>query len=56
MEVKIENTWKNALASEFEKPYFASLVRFLHHEKAAGKRIFPPGSQIFKAFELTPVP
>jgi uracil-DNA glycosylase len=31
-------------------------VRFLHHEKAAGKRIFPPGSQIFKAFELTPVP
>ena len=56
MEVKIENTWKNALASEFEKPYFASLVRFRHHEKAAGKRIFPPGSQIFKAFELTPVP
>ena len=56
MEVKIENTWKNALAGEFEKPYFASLVRFLHHEKAAGKRIFPPGSQIFKAFELTPVP
>ena len=56
MEVKIENTWKNALACEFEKPYFASLVRFLHHEKAAGKRIFPPGSQIFKAFELTPLP
>ena len=56
MEVKIENTWKNALAGEFEKPYFASLVRFLHHEKEAGKRIYPPGSQIFKAFELTPVP
>ncbi len=56
MDVKIEQTWKNALAGEFEKPYFASLVRFLHDEKAAGKRVFPPGSQIFRAFELTPVP
>ena len=55
MDVKIEKSWKNALAGEFEKAYFASLVRFLHHEKAAGKKIFPPGSQIFKAFELTPV-
>ena len=55
MDVRIEQSWKDALAGEFEKPYFASLVRFLHHEKAAGKKIFPPGSQIFKAFELTPV-
>ena len=55
MEVKIEQTCKNALASEFEKPYFASLVRFLHAERQAGRRVFPPGSQIFRAFELTPV-
>ena len=55
MEVKIEKTWKNALAGEFEKPYFASLVRFLHAERQAGRRVFPPGSQIFRAFELTPV-
>ena len=55
MDVKIEQTWKNALASEFEKPYFASLVRFLHAERQAGRRVFPPGSQIFRAFELTPV-
>ena len=55
MDVKIEQSWKNALAGEFEKAYFASLVRFLHHEKAAGKKIFPPGSQIFRAFDLTPV-
>ena len=56
MDVRIEDSWKNALAGEFGKPYFESLVRFLHEEKAAGKKIFPPGSQIFKAFELTPVP
>ena len=55
MEVKIEQSWKDALAGEFEKPYFASLVRFLHEEKASGRKVFPPGRQIFHAFELTPV-
>ena len=55
MEVKIEQSWKNALADEFGKPYFESLVRFLHQEKAAGQVIYPPGSQIFRAFDLTPV-
>ncbi len=55
MDVRIEESWKSALAGEFGKPYFASLVRFLHEEKASGKKIFPPGSQIFRAFELTPV-
>ena len=55
MDVRIEQSWKDALADEFGKPYFESLVRFLHKEKSEGKRIFPPGSQIFKAFDLTPV-
>ena len=55
MDVKIEQSWKDALAPEFGKPYFEQLVRFLHGEKAAGKVIYPPGSQIFRAFELTPV-
>ena len=55
MEVRIEQSWKEALAGEFGKPYFQSLVRFLHEEKAAGATIFPPGSQIFRAFDLTPV-
>ena len=51
----MEKSWKNALAGEFGKPYFESLVRFLHSEKAAGQTIYPPGSQIFRAFELTPL-
>ena len=55
MDVKIEQSWKEALAGEFGKPYFASLVSFLRNEKAAGKVIYPPGSQIFRAFDLTPV-
>ena len=37
MEVRIESSWKNALAGEFGKPYFESLVRFLHQEKAQVK-------------------
>ena len=55
VEVRIEESWKRALAEEFVKPYFASLVDFLHKEKAAGQKIYPPGSQIFRAFDLTPV-
>ena len=51
----MEQSWKEALQSEFEKPYFAALARTLHAEKAAGERIYPPGRDIFKAFELTPV-
>ena len=55
MDVRIESSWKEALAGEFDKPYFESLVRFLRAEKAAGSTIYPPGSQIFRAFDLTPV-
>ena len=55
VQVRIEDSWKNALAGEFGKPYFESLVRFLHSEKAAGQTIYPPGSQIFRAFDLTPL-
>lgn len=55
MEVKIEQSWKQALRSEFEKPYFAELVRFLHGEKQAGVTVYPPGNLIFRAFDLTPL-
>jgi len=55
MDVKIEQSWKNALSGEFEKPYFSSLVRFLYNERAQGKVIYPPGSLIFNAFKKTPV-
>ena len=55
MEVRIEPSWKAALAPEFGKPYFEQLVRFLHQEKADGKVIYPPGGAIFRAFDLTPV-
>ncbi len=55
MNVRIEESWKKALQSEFDKPYFAGLASYLHAEKDKGRTIYPPGSQIFRAFELTPV-
>ncbi|MBR5724758.1 MAG: uracil-DNA glycosylase [Bacteroidales bacterium] len=55
MTVKIEPSWREALQSEFDQPYFAALAQRLHAEKAAGRTIFPPGGQIFRAFELCPL-
>lgn len=55
MTVRIEQSWKEALQSEFDKPYFSELAARLHAEKAAGRLIFPPGSQIFRAFDLCPL-
>lgn len=52
--VRIEESWKNALSQEFDQPYFETLVNFIKQEKAAGKAVFPPGSLIFNAFDTTP--
>lgn len=54
MEVRIEESWKAALAQEFEKPYFKALAETLHEEKRSGVTIYPPGPLIFNAFNLTP--
>jgi uracil-DNA glycosylase len=54
MNVQIETGWKNVLESEFNKPYFLQVVHFLKTEKNIGKIIYPPGSQIFNAFEMSP--
>jgi len=52
--VRIEESWKQALAAEFEQPYFEGLISFVKAEKQAGKTIYPPGSLIFNAFDTTP--
>lgn len=55
MDVRIEQSWKEALSEEFEKPYFRELAAELHREKQAGITVYPPGGSIFKAFELCPL-
>lgn len=54
MDVKIEPGWKQALKSEFDRPYFQQVVTFLKIERAQGKTIYPPGALIFNAFDKTP--
>ena len=52
--VQLEPGWKQHLAGEFEQDYMARLRAFLADEKRAGKTVFPPGPDIFNAFNLTP--
>ncbi|TAF66184.1 MAG: uracil-DNA glycosylase [Cytophagales bacterium] len=53
MEVKIEESWKNVLAEEFEKPYFVKLTAFVREEYQT-QTIYPPAKLIFSAFEKCP--
>lgn len=53
--VKLEDSWKQALAGEFSAPYMATLKNFLVEEKNRGKVIFPRGPEYFRALDLTPL-
>ncbi|MDE6140101.1 MAG: uracil-DNA glycosylase [Alistipes sp.] len=50
MNVRIAEDWKAVIGEEFEKPYFADLVKFVREEYAT-RRIFPQGRNIFRAFD-----
>ena len=53
MNVQIENTWKQQLAAEFEKPYFGQLAQAVRQEYTSAT-CYPPGQLIFNAFNLCP--
>ncbi len=53
MKVKIEESWQRRLDAEFDKEYFKQLVEFVK-EEYTHKRVYPPGSQIFNAFDWCP--
>lgn len=53
--VKLHQSWLEPLAAEFDSPYMHALRSFLLAEKAEGKRIFPKGSEYFRALDLTPL-
>lgn len=50
---QIEESWKEILHDEFQKPYFKELREFLVKEKSQ-YHIYPPGPMIFEAFNKTP--
>lgn len=49
----LEESWKLRLIDEFTKPYFSELKKFLVEEKKQ-HQVYPPSSNIFEAFRLTP--
>jgi len=50
---QIDDSWKEVLSDEFQKPYFLKLKEFLMEEKTHYS-VYPPGNLIFNAFNQTP--
>lgn len=53
--IRLHDSWRTPLESEFAKPYMQQLRQFLLSEKGNGKHIFPKGSEWFRALDLTPL-
>lgn len=53
LDVTIHPSWKKVLDTEFSAPYFLKLRDFLVQEKTK-YTIFPPGNQLFAAFNHIP--
>ncbi len=51
MHLNISESWKPLLQTEFEKPYFESLIKFVNEEYTVST-CFPASDQIFEAFNL----
>lgn len=50
----IHESWKSVLGEAFNAPSFLRLRNFLRAEKKRGATIYPPGPEIFSAFDRTP--
>ena len=53
MQVRIDESWRQVLQPEFDKPYFELLTDFVRQEYKT-KQIFPPARLIFNAFDSCP--
>lgn len=52
-EIRLDESWIERLKTSFSSEYMIKLRRFLIQEKELGKRIFPPGRDIFNALNST---
>ncbi|MGN6234643.1 uracil-DNA glycosylase [Dyella sp.] len=52
--VRLEPGWKARIGDYLERPEMRALADFLRAGKRAGKEIYPPGPEIFAAFDHTP--
>ena len=51
---QLQGGWKARIGDYLQRPEMQALATFLRAEKQAGKRIYPPGREIFAAFAHTP--
>ncbi|MEJ7745413.1 MAG: uracil-DNA glycosylase [Luteimonas sp.] len=52
--IKLEPSWKAHVGDHLQRDDMRALSEFLRQRKAAGAHIYPPGPQIFAAFDATP--
>lgn len=52
--IRLEPSWKSRIGDYLQRPEMQALSDFLRAQKQAGKHIYPPGLEIFAAFEHTP--
>ncbi|WP_449657106.1 uracil-DNA glycosylase [Thermomonas sp.] len=52
--IRLEPSWKARIGDWFAREDMQQLSGFLRQRKAAGATIYPPGKQIFAAFDATP--
>lgn len=53
--VRLDESWKAALAAEFDAAYMRKLRAFLVAEKQARRVVYPAGGEIFAALDATPL-
>ena len=52
--LQLEPGWKARIGDWFAREDMQQLARFLRQRKAAGATVYPPGKDIFAAFDATP--
>jgi len=52
--IQLEPSWKQHVGDYLMQPQMRELSSFLRQRKASGAAVFPPGPQIFAAFDATP--
>lgn len=54
MDLSLDKSWATHLSQELNAPYMKELMAFLDQEQRSNKKIYPPRSNVFEAFRLTP--
>ncbi len=53
--MSVHKTWQDVISEQQQQEYFQQTLAFVQQERDAGKVIFPPQSDVFNAFEMTPL-